>query len=266
MSKTDLTEREKEVADLLLQGKSNKQIALALGITERTVEFHLNHLYLKLKISSRTEAILQLGKSTGSALPQTLKESTVEKNGNQAYAMEKSVLTKPVTSRLFKTLLFTGIALAAVLIFLFIKNRTWDYEREGEFPDELTVGQTLERSNASGEKVHGQFGVIPAWPAQPGYVKYNNINIPKTDHLYLRLRYSKFSQTSVQILIYIDEEPDPRASILPKDQGDWNQFIWAEPILLGKMERGVHSIKFYTDGQEYGVADLDKFILTTEPP
>jgi DNA-binding NarL/FixJ family response regulator len=35
-----LSRREWEVAELLLQGKSNKLIALSLGISERTVEFH----------------------------------------------------------------------------------------------------------------------------------------------------------------------------------------------------------------------------------
>ncbi len=50
------SKREKEVIELLLQGKSNKQIALALNITESTVEFHLNHIYTKLKceLSSRS--------------------------------------------------------------------------------------------------------------------------------------------------------------------------------------------------------------------
>ena len=36
-----LSRREKEVVTLLLQGKSNKQIALSLGVSERTIEFHL---------------------------------------------------------------------------------------------------------------------------------------------------------------------------------------------------------------------------------
>lgn len=61
----NLSKREKEVVDLLLQGKSNKQIALALGIAKSTVEFHLRNVYTKLQVSSRTEAILKLGKSTG---------------------------------------------------------------------------------------------------------------------------------------------------------------------------------------------------------
>ena len=55
------SKREKEVIQLLLQGKSNKQIALALNITESTVEFHLNHIYTKLNVNSQAEAILQLG-------------------------------------------------------------------------------------------------------------------------------------------------------------------------------------------------------------
>lgn len=74
----DLSRREREVVALLLQGKSNKQIALALAIAESTVEFHLKNVYAKLQVSSRTEAILKLGKSIG-VLDQQLGESIVEK-------------------------------------------------------------------------------------------------------------------------------------------------------------------------------------------
>jgi len=75
-----LSEREKEVVELLLQGKSNKQIALALGISDRTVEFHLKNVYSKLQVRSRTEAILKLGKSTGNEPA----ESTVAGMGESA--------------------------------------------------------------------------------------------------------------------------------------------------------------------------------------
>jgi len=97
-------------------------------------------------------------------------------------------------------------------------------------------------------------------------VKYKNIDIPQTDNLYLKLRYSKYSLSSVPILIYIDDEPDPRANFIPLDQGEWNNFTWTEPIPLGSMGSGVHSIMFSTDGQQYGVADLDGFVLTAESP
>ncbi len=69
------SDRERDVVRLLLQGKSNKQIALALAISERTVEFHLKNIYAKLGVRSRTEAILKLGKSTGDKL----REPTVDK-------------------------------------------------------------------------------------------------------------------------------------------------------------------------------------------
>jgi hypothetical protein len=114
--------------------------------------------------------------------------------------------------------------------------------------------------------VHGQFGTVPAWPAQPGYVEYKNIKIPGSDHLFLKLRYSKYSSSSVHILVYLDDELAQRAAILPVDQGSWDKFVWTDAIDLGSVKRGVHSIKFYTDGQEFGVADLDKFTLTTKPP
>jgi DNA-binding CsgD family transcriptional regulator len=72
-----LSRREKDVVDLLLQGKSNKQIALALGVSERTVEFHLKNIYAKMDVASRVELILKLGKATGGSA-KGLVESTVE--------------------------------------------------------------------------------------------------------------------------------------------------------------------------------------------
>ena len=60
---TGLSKRERQVVELLLEGKSNKQIALSLHITEHTVEFHLKNIYAKCQVSSRTELILKLGNS-----------------------------------------------------------------------------------------------------------------------------------------------------------------------------------------------------------
>lgn len=63
----DLSKRELDVVKHLLQGKSNKMIALALGISDRTVEFHLTNVYGKFRVGSRIELILALGDSPGSA-------------------------------------------------------------------------------------------------------------------------------------------------------------------------------------------------------
>jgi DNA-binding CsgD family transcriptional regulator len=60
----ELTRREWQVIDHLLEGKSNKMIASALNITSSTVEFHLKNIFSKFQVSSRTELILKLGKST----------------------------------------------------------------------------------------------------------------------------------------------------------------------------------------------------------
>lgn len=50
-------EREKQVIELLIDGRSNKQIVLAFGISLPTIEFHLSNLYTKLCVPSRTESV-----------------------------------------------------------------------------------------------------------------------------------------------------------------------------------------------------------------
>jgi len=59
-----LSGREQEVVEQLLEGKSNKEIAAALHISVRTVEFHLKNVYDKLQVGSRTELVLKLRQST----------------------------------------------------------------------------------------------------------------------------------------------------------------------------------------------------------
>ncbi len=81
---SQFSEREKEVTELLMQGKSNKQIALALGISASTVEYHLKNVYKKLGVNSRTEAVLRLGKSIGGHGTGPLGKSTVERKGRAA--------------------------------------------------------------------------------------------------------------------------------------------------------------------------------------
>jgi DNA-binding CsgD family transcriptional regulator len=82
--------RQKEVVRLLVQGKSNKQIALALGISERTVEFHLKNVYAKFNVSSRIELVLKLGNTTGGAIAKLLGESTVAHAGETAENGDRS--------------------------------------------------------------------------------------------------------------------------------------------------------------------------------
>ena len=53
-----LTEREKEVLRLLVQGHSNKEIGRDLQIAEDTVKTHVKHIMAKLGVQSRTQAVL----------------------------------------------------------------------------------------------------------------------------------------------------------------------------------------------------------------
>ena len=53
-----LTNREVDVSELASRGLSNKEVANQLFITEKTVKFHLTHIYAKLKIKSRAQLIV----------------------------------------------------------------------------------------------------------------------------------------------------------------------------------------------------------------
>lgn len=56
-----LTERQREVLALLVQGKSNKLICRELQLAEPTVKNHITAILKALKVSSRTQAIVAVG-------------------------------------------------------------------------------------------------------------------------------------------------------------------------------------------------------------
>lgn len=51
-----LTEREREILKMVMQGKSNKAIAERVGISDGTVKSHLRNIYRKLQVQTRAEA------------------------------------------------------------------------------------------------------------------------------------------------------------------------------------------------------------------
>ena len=120
------SEREKDVIKLLLQGKSNKQIALELGISNRTVEFHLGNIYSKLGVTSRTETFLKLSEShlwesTGNPASDIQVKSTVEQVGDST---ENGI--KPISRRIaMKNLYYIiggGLLTTALIVFMVVSN------------------------------------------------------------------------------------------------------------------------------------------------
>ena len=59
MTSPQLSERETQVLRLLATGKSNRDIATVLGITEGTVKFHINKIFQKLGVRDRTQAVIE---------------------------------------------------------------------------------------------------------------------------------------------------------------------------------------------------------------
>ena len=58
MERPDLSDREREVVELMTQGKSNKAIAKALDVSENTVKYHVTNLMAKLGVRDRTHAVV----------------------------------------------------------------------------------------------------------------------------------------------------------------------------------------------------------------
>lgn len=58
----DLTPREREVLDLLIEGRAYKKIGDDLGVSIDTVRSHVRKVYAKLHVHSRTEIMLKFGK------------------------------------------------------------------------------------------------------------------------------------------------------------------------------------------------------------
>lgn len=60
LAELELSEREKEIAIMLTQGFSNKQIAIGLFISEGTVRNYISNIYSKIGVNDRTNAVIFL--------------------------------------------------------------------------------------------------------------------------------------------------------------------------------------------------------------
>lgn len=60
-----LSEREKEILALLVEGCTNKEIAMRLSIAHGTVRIHVNHIFIKMNVRRRTDAAVKCLASMG---------------------------------------------------------------------------------------------------------------------------------------------------------------------------------------------------------
>jgi DNA-binding CsgD family transcriptional regulator len=142
------SEREQEVIELLVQGKSNKQIALQLKISNRTVEFHLSNIYSKLGVSSRTEAVLLFMKDASAELVEepvetTWRESTDAPKDELSYNGEKRKQRDFMKKRTYY-LIGSGLLIAVLLALAFVIAPDHDLKNlladiSGEYSDIVPV-------------------------------------------------------------------------------------------------------------------------------
>jgi DNA-binding CsgD family transcriptional regulator len=59
----ELTDRENQVLKLIADGLTNREISCYLSISESTVENHIHHIYFKLGISNRAQAVAHVFQS-----------------------------------------------------------------------------------------------------------------------------------------------------------------------------------------------------------
>jgi len=125
MPRIEFSKRERDVIALLLEGKSNKQIAQALGVSESTIEFHLGNLYKKLGVNSKAEAIVKLN-APGAREIHGLGQSLVAETDVTAHNGDV-VSHRPATNqetnfmtrlKSFKSLLYLLLGIIAVIILI----------------------------------------------------------------------------------------------------------------------------------------------------
>jgi len=67
-----LTQRERELLELIAQGRDNDDIALRLHLSNKTVRNHITRIFSKMKVTTRAQAIVrarEAGMGTGATTP-----------------------------------------------------------------------------------------------------------------------------------------------------------------------------------------------------
>lgn len=117
MTDTPLSSREVEILSLIAEGKSNKEVAVALSISINTVKVHLSNIYQKISVSSRTEATLYAIENgiVSPALPADSRDPDGESHSPDGLPVSKTLLPGNIV---MPTLIVLAVLLIAFGIYL----------------------------------------------------------------------------------------------------------------------------------------------------
>ena len=204
MQTTLFTERENEVLRLLQQGLSNKQMAMTLRITERTVEFHLSNIFTKLGVNSRTEAVLRLADQVESTIPvgTNIRESTVVtpsetmENGENSVRFERIPMKKKVIFYIAGAVLV--LAVVSIILFkpitlsqLFSPHTTTLYKDTSIAPTPIT--ETAQISEIT--------GLTPSATGSGNHVFSQSVGVSTSINLTLEWFYIDSQRVNLQFSI-----------------------------------------------------------------
>ena len=151
-----LSARENAVVKLLLQGKSNKQIALELGIANRTVEFHLSNVYAKLGVKSRAEVILKVAEEhLRESAGEVQVKSTVADIGDSTENGYKSILRRVLVKNLY---LILGVLLTTVIVATLVML---NQSGQSQLSSSTTPSEQAPAINATIQLKHGCASNLP---------------------------------------------------------------------------------------------------------
>ena len=118
MDNNPLSEREREILQLVSQGKSNKQIALDLFISVNTVKVHVSNIYEKIGVSSRTEATLYAIEKGLTIKPLSSNENNHNLNEILDNGTQNDKIS-PLSKKINKYRILLTVSLSLLLIFSF---------------------------------------------------------------------------------------------------------------------------------------------------
>ena len=109
------------------------------------------------------------------------------------------------------------------------------------------------------------YGYNPIDLSEAIYQFHQSIDLPFLEKAFFSLSYSSDCSQNSNILIYLNDEPQPRAELTLACSGDWDAFRQTEWVDLGSIEGGIHKVSIIPK-DSLGLVEFDAFTITNSPP